>query len=149
MRKAKRVKTSHEEIVASSAALINCGNIGKAKFERVRVLFDSGSTKSIILKHFVRKCRTKKDDKTKFNTRGGICTTHGSCTTQFSLPEFQNRKGTERELMVDSATDRSTTQCGMIIGADTMKKLGVSVMCLESAADWGKNGLYGSIPLKT
>ena len=90
MRKAEKVKTSHEEIAASSVALINCRNIGKAKFERVRALFDSGSAKSIILKHFVRKCRMKKDDKTKFNTRGGICTAHGSCATQFSLPEFQN-----------------------------------------------------------
>ena len=86
MRKAKKVKTSHKEIVASSAASINCRNIGKAKFERVRALFDSGSTKSIILKHFVCKCRAKKGDKTKFNTRGGVCATHGSCTTQFSFP---------------------------------------------------------------
>jgi len=76
LRKAKKVKTDHKEIAASSAALINCRNIGKAKFERVCALFDSGSAKSIILKHFVCKCRTKKDDKTKFNTRGGIHTAH-------------------------------------------------------------------------
>ena len=149
MRKAKKVKTSHAEIAASSVALINCRNIGKAKFEPICALFDSGSTKSIILKHFVCKCCIRKDDKTKFNTRGGAHTAHGSCTTQFSFPEFQNRKGIEHELMVDSATDRSTTRCDMIIGADTMSELGMSIMHSESTTDWGKNGLCGSIPSKT
>ena len=51
--------------------------------------------------------------------------------------------------MVDSTTDRSTTRCDMIIGADTMSELGMNVMCSESAVDWGKDGLYGSIPMKT
>ena len=51
--------------------------------------------------------------------------------------------------MVDFTTDRSTTRHDMIIGADTMSELGMNIMCSESTADWGKNGLCGSIPLKT
>ena len=51
--------------------------------------------------------------------------------------------------MVDSTANRSATRCSMIIGADIVSKLKMNIMCSESALDWGKDGLYRSIPMKT
>ena len=133
----------------STLALMNHRNIGKAKFECTRVLFDSGSTKSIILKHFVCKCCIQKDNRTKFNARGGTCTTHRSCTTQFYFPEFNNKKGVEFKPMVDSATNPEDNCHDMTVGGDTMDKLGMDICHSSNAIEWGEDRQSGSIPMKT
>ena len=123
----------------SALGLINYRN-GQAKFERICVLFDSGTAKSIILKHFVQKCKIHKDDQTKFNARGGVHATSGKCTTQFYFPEFNDRKGVEFEPMVDSTMNLEDTCCVMIVGGNTMSELKMDIWHLLNSIEWGKDG---------
>ena len=64
----KRIKTQH--FAPITTALLET-RLGKSRLHKIRVLFDSGSSGSIIVGNFVKKLRVKKDKKTEWLTKGG------------------------------------------------------------------------------
>ena len=112
---------------------------GKLKYKPLRVLFDSGTTKSIVLKEFVSKLQLSKDSRVEWETKGGIFITEGTCTTTFSFPEFKNWKGIEWQLHVDSMTKAKDSHYDMIIGGDLMSELGLDIKYSTHTVQWDQH----------
>jgi hypothetical protein len=67
-------------------------HLSKSTIHKLRVLFDSGSSGSIIVAKFVKKLRIKNDTKTEWLTNGGTFHTSGKCKTNFILNDFYESK---------------------------------------------------------
>ena len=81
----KLEKTNHLTPVA--IVLVNT-QLGKSRFKKNRILLDSRSSGSIILKKFVRKLCMQNDTTTSWITKGGNFQTSKKCKTTFVLKEF-------------------------------------------------------------
>ena len=110
----------------------------------MRVLVDSGCSKSIVLKEFVRKWKRKRTEvPTTWHTKGGTFTTTEKCKAQFALIELDPRKEIEWEFHVDNTPARDS-QYDMILGMDLMNELGLDIQCSTGTLQWGER----STPLK-
>ena len=58
------------QLTPVTIALVNTW-LGKSRYKKVRILLDSGSSRSIILEKFVRKLCMQKDTTTNWITKGG------------------------------------------------------------------------------
>ena len=93
----------------------------------LRILLDSGTTSSIILKPFLGLNSKFKRAKTKWNTMGGTFVTRTKARIQFKLPEFANNKIIEWTAHVDHVTSPKEAKYEMIIGSDLMTKIGMDL----------------------
>jgi hypothetical protein len=78
--------------------------LGKSRLHELRVLFDSGSSGSIIVAKFVKKLRIKNDTKTEWLTQGGTFHASGKCKMNFILNEFYENKVMEWTLHVNKTS---------------------------------------------
>jgi hypothetical protein len=97
----KKTKTQH---FAPISTVILEMQLGKSRLHNLRVLFDSGSSGSIIVAKFVKKLCIKNDTKTEWLTKGGTFHTSGKCNTNFILNEFYENKVIEWTLHVDKTS---------------------------------------------
>ena len=97
----KKRKLSHRPMMPMTLGAANT-KLGKPKWACLRMLFDSGSTGSIVLQEFVSKLRLKNDTTTKWKTKGGIFATAKKTKIQFALPKFDNQKAIEWDMHADS-----------------------------------------------
>jgi hypothetical protein len=116
----KKTKTQHFALI--STAILEM-QLGKSRLHKLRVLFDSGSSGSIIVAKFVKKLRIKNDTKTAWLMKGGTFYTSGKCKTNFILNEFYENKVIEWTLHVDKTS--GPHQYDMIVGRDLMSQLGI------------------------
>ena len=116
----KKTKTQH--FAPISTAILET-RLGKSRLHKLRVLFDSGSSGSIIVANFVKKLRIKNDTKTEWLTKGGTFHTSGKCKTNFILNEFYENKVIEWTLHVDKTS--GPHRYDMIVGRDLMSQLGI------------------------
>ena len=134
----------NKETIPTSLGLMNHEK-GKQKFKQICVLFDSSCTSSIILAEFVNKLRPCQASKmTRWNTKGGTFVTSDKCKAQFPFPDFDNQKGIEWNLHVNSTSKASQSKHDMIIGGDIMDKIGIDVLHTLRVVQWGET----TIPLK-
>jgi hypothetical protein len=109
----KKTKTQH---FAPITTVILGVHLGKSTIHKLRVLFDNGSSGSIIVAKFVNNLQIENDTKTEWLTKGGTFHTSGKCTTNFILNEFYKSEVIEWILHVNK------TFCphrhNMIIGHD-------------------------------
>ena len=85
---AKRQKSQH----MSPVMMGDCNTrLGKPKFKPIKVLFDSGTTSTIITHEYAKKLRINKSHETKWNTKGGNFVTKGTCNLMFRLPEIDSQ----------------------------------------------------------
>jgi hypothetical protein len=116
----KKTKTQH---FAPITTAILGTHVGKSSIHKLRVLFDSGSSGSIIVAKFVKNLHIENDTKTEWLTKGGTFCTSGKCTTNFILNEFYESKVIEWILHVDKTF--GPHRYDMIIGRDLMSQLGI------------------------
>jgi hypothetical protein len=93
-------KTKTQHFAPVSTAILEM-QLGKSRLHKLRVLFDSGSSGSIIVAKFVKKLCIKNDTKTEWLTKRGTFHTSGKCKTNFILNEFYENKVIEWILHVD------------------------------------------------
>jgi hypothetical protein len=98
-------------------------HLGKSSIHKLRVLFNSGSSGSIIVAKFVKNLHIENDTKTEWLMKGGTFHTSGKCTTNFILNEFYKSKVIEWILHVDKTF--GPHRYDMIIGRDLMSQLGI------------------------
>jgi hypothetical protein len=67
-------------------------HVGKSSIHKLRVLFDSGSSGSIIVAKFIKNLHIENDTKTEWLTKGGTFHTSGKYMTNFILNEFYESK---------------------------------------------------------
>jgi hypothetical protein len=94
----KKTKTQH---FAPITTAILGTHVGKSSIQKLRVLFDSGSSGSIIVAKFVKNLHIENDTNTEWLTKGGTFCTSGKCTMNFILNDFYESKVIEWILHVD------------------------------------------------
>ena len=100
--------------------------------QMLRVLFDSGCSKTILLKMFTDKSKRKRLPEfksTTYKTYGGYFRSSCLASVQFKFIEFGLLKDRviEYEMQVDEMQQQKDTNYDMIIGSDLMYDLGISL----------------------
>jgi hypothetical protein len=114
----KKTKTQH---FAPIMTAVLGTHLGKSSIHKLRVLFDSGSSGSIIIAKFIKNPHIENDTKTEWLTKGGTFHTSGKCMTNFILNEFYESKVIEWILHVNKTF--GPDRYDMIIGHDLMSHL--------------------------
>ena len=130
---AKRVKVDHKTTEIVGEILDR-----KGQLVPVRILFDTGSTATILLKQFVHPSTTKVCDgqKTQWTTMGGKFVTRQQRHIQFRLSEFNTSKIITWNCHIDETSDPTKAQYDMIIGTDLMTELGIDINFSTNKMSW-------------
>ena len=115
-------------------------SMGKPKPATIKILVDTGSSKTIVTAQFVQKLRSYEEKETHFQTTAGTFLTHAKPKIQFSLSEFFNKRLMEHVAHV--ANDLSSYD--MILGRDLLHELGIGIKFSTKTIEW--DGV--SIPMK-
>jgi hypothetical protein len=112
--------------------------VGEIRNKKGRILLDTGSTATILLKHFVPSGTSKvyKGQKTKWTTMGGNFVTRQQRQIQFRLTEFNMSKIVTWPCHIDETTQRKNAQYDMIIGTDLMTELGIDINFSTNNMSW-------------
>jgi hypothetical protein len=111
--------------------------LGKSGLHKLRDLFDSGSSGSIIIAKFVKRLRIKNDTKKEWLTKGGTFHTSGKCKTNFLLNEFYKNKVIEWSLHVDKTS--GPHRYDMTLGCDLMSQLGIILDFDRQTMTWDES----------
>ena len=107
--------------------------LGRTKTAGIKILLDTGSTKSHIKRAFVEKLRLHKDSAATWNTAAGYISTNEKCKLQFALPEFFPTKAIEWEMHVGTLEN---IHYDMIIGNDLLEYLKFDIKYSTSTIEW-------------
>ena len=110
--------------------------LGKPDSRPMRVLIDSGTTKSIILKSFTQKLRCKKTQPVQWRTKAGNFTTDEVSKIQFRLPDLYKDRIIEYKVHVDTQTAPDSCYYDMILGSDICQALGLIIDYKEQVVRW-------------
>ena len=105
----------------------------KPKTARIKILFDSGSTKIHVKRDFVQKLQLCKKAAATWNTAAGTVSMNEKCKILFSLPEFSPSKVNEWEMHVRTL-EKITYD--MIIGNDLLEHLKINLKYSTSTIVW-------------
>ena len=105
--------------------------------QKIRVLFDSGSSGSIILEKFVQNLAVKNDTLQTWVTKGGTFVTDKKCLTNFVLDEFYENHQIQWNLYVDSTP--GPHKYDMIIGRDLLSELGITLNFSDQTMTWDES----------
>ena len=123
----KRRKTNH--LTPAMTAKVET-RLGKSRVSKLVVLFDTGSSGSIILEKYVKKLRCRDDKTTQWLTKGGIFNTTKKCKTNFVLDEFFENRAIEWNLHVD--TTPGPHRYDMLIGRDLLEESCVTMTAMDA-----------------
>ena len=137
-KKNKRQKTTHLSPV--TFGLLNY-RLGAPKYKDIKILFDTGASKSIIKADKVGKLQLKEDTTTVWDTAAGKMTTTKKAKVKFCLSEFDERK----EITWNFHVTNSHLRYDMIIGRDIMNKHGMCINFKEGMMYWN----HTMAPLKS
>jgi hypothetical protein len=99
----------------------------------IKILFDSGSTKTHIKREHIKKLHLRKDTEAIWTMAAGSISTMEKCKVLFSLPEFFPSKMIEWNVYVGTL---ETIQYDMIIGNDLLEALKVDIKYSTMTIEW-------------
>ena len=108
--------------------------LGKPKYKDIKILLDTGASKSIIRADRVKKLRKKHKSKTIWDTAAGQMSTNKTVKVKFRLSEFDERK----EITWDFHVTECPLRYNMIIGRDILTKHGMSIDFNKSIMTWNQ-----------
>ena len=108
--------------------------IGKPKYKDIKILLDTGASKSIIRSDLVTKLRTKTDNKTIWDTAAGPMSTNKTVKAKFRLSEFDERK----EITWKFHVTKSSLKYDMIIGRDILSEHGICIDFNSGYMHWNQ-----------
>jgi hypothetical protein len=134
------LKLKRSKIGVPTTEVIGETNV-KDKKIHLRIIIDTCSSSSIILKRFINKNALVKDKKTtnEWTTLGGKLYTNEQGTVKFKLPEFFLKKTIEFKLHVEETTV-SNDSYAMIIGRDLITGLKLVLDVDTQCIAW--DGIY-------
>ena len=101
--------------------------------KRLRVLFDSGCSATLVNVSAVRKLKKKLDKTTKWTTKAGSFKTTQTCKLKFILPEFH----ANCEIHCKAYVEDFLRSCyDIIIGRDLLHELGVDLLFSQATMVW-------------
>ena len=95
--------------------------------QRMRVLFDSGCTSTLINKSLVKHWKKTDLKPIKWATKAGSFKTKRKCEIEFTLPAFHEGRKIFCNAYVDESP-RDSCSYDMIIGRDAMHALGINLL---------------------
>ena len=110
----------------------------------IRILLDSGTSSTILLRPFVNKLSKHLGPPIKWKTMGGSFITQRKALIELTLPEFSTSKTIPVKVHVDDRTNPVEAQYDMIIGTDLMEKLKIDLTFSKQIITWDNV----SIPMK-
>ena len=113
------------------------GNDGEKR--TLRGLLDTGCTKSIALKHVVKKDELKvlpKADSVKYKIYNQVFESRGAGTVEFKLLDFSNTKTITWDCQVDMVSNPKLMPYDLIIGSDLMSELGMIINYKKKVIEW-------------
>ena len=135
IRPKKKVKREHLSPITLALLKAKRDSRKPTDLKRLRVLFDSGCTATMINRKAVRHLKKSKHTPTSWSTKAGKLSTSRKCKIAFSLPEFFQGKEIEWDAYVDeSPADQS--RYDMIIGRDIMDELNIDILFSQSKVSW-------------
>ena len=127
--KNKKIKTQHLSPILFGRLRTS---LGTSKGSTIRVLLDSGASRTIIYKPLVKRLRLKRDDATTWATVAGSFQTNETCKIQFSLPELWDTRIVEWTAHVTN----QKSNYDMIIGRDVLTELGINLNFKDMTMQW-------------
>ena len=113
----------------------------RAKIAPIRILLDSGATKSIVFHEIAQKLRLKRDKRTVWTTLAGQFETSLRTQVIFKLNEFDEDITIKHEMTVC----KQKSNYDMIIGVDLLMKLGIVLDFSNLEMIWGER----KVPMKS
>ena len=108
--------------------------LGKPKYKDIKILLDTGASKSIIRADRVKKLRKKHKSKTIWDTAAGQMSTNKTVKAKFRLSEFDERK----EITWDFHVTECPLRYDMIIGRDILTEHGMSIDFNKGIMTWNQ-----------
>ena len=110
------------------------GNFKSKNSQRVRILFDTGSSGSIVHKSFVKKLKKILTQSQKWNTKGGDFVTNKKCKINLTLPAFHPKRMIDWECYVDESEQQS--RYDLILGKDFLVEIGIDIINSKKVMEW-------------
>ena len=129
----KTLKTKHLSPVLLGEMSVH---LGKPLLKPLRLLVDTGTTKTIILGRFTKKLRTKRTAATVWRTKAGTFTTTEKCKIKFRLPELHRERIIEYSVNVDKSEEAPSSYYDLLLGTDMCQELGIIIDYKDSVVHW-------------
>ena len=134
LRPKKRVKV--EELSTITIGYIKNKRANQLKeSQRIRVLFDSGCSSTLINKSLVKHWKKTDLKPIKWSTKAGSFKTKRKCEIEFTLPAFHENRKIFCNAYVDESP-RGSCNYDMIIGRDIMHSLGINLLFDTAEITW-------------
>ena len=108
---------------------------GHQKYQTVRVLFDSGSSGTLINQRFTTKLKQIQGGTSKWTTKSGSFETNKQCKIELVLPELHRDKHIIWMMHVDESSSLSSNY-DLIIGRDLMQAVGIDLLFSTNEIQW-------------
>jgi len=128
----KRRKITH----ATSEVVGEIADTANNTTRPLRVLLDSGTSATIVLRPFIAKTSRYKHERVKWNTMGGQFVTRKKAQISFKLVEFSHNKVINWTVHVDDQTDPTKAKYDMIIGSDLLSELKIDLLYSQQQIVW-------------
>ena len=125
-------KTKQVQLMPISFGMIRTC-LSKPEPVTVRILFDSGASKTLVKESFCTKLRTKESTTTAWNTMAGTFHTNKTAKIQFALPEFNDTAVIEHKAHVT----KNLGNYDIIVGGNLLKTIGMDIKYSTMTMSWG------------
>lgn len=112
---------------------------------RLRVLFDSGCSATLINRSVLKNWKKTKGKTIKWSTKAGKFKTDRVCDIEFTLPAFHENRNISCTAYVDESP-QSNVHYDMIIGRDLMHSLGINLLFDTAQITWDNASIYMQPP---
>jgi transposase InsO family protein len=113
--------------------------------QRIRVLFDSGCSATLINRAVLKNWKKTKGKTIKWSTKAGSFKTKRLCDIEFTLPAFYENRKISCTAYVDE-TPQGNVSYDMIIGRDVMHNLGINLLFDTAQISWDGATIYMQSP---
>ena len=103
--------------------------------QRLRILFDSGCSATLLNKKFVKNWKKVAQKSTKWSTKAGSFKTKRKCEVEFTLPAFHENRLVSCNVYVDESPHAASSY-DMIIGRELMHSLGINLLFDTAQISW-------------
>jgi hypothetical protein len=139
-------RTKIEDLSTITLGYINDKSPEKnSQNQRLRVLFDSGCSSTMINKKFVKHWKKKPVETIKWSTKAGSFKTKRSCDIEFTLPAFHENRKICCNAYVDES-DQKSCNYDMIIGRDILHSLGINLLFDTAEIMWDNAKIHMQPP---
>ena len=107
---------------------------GNQRYQAVRILFDSGSSGTLISKEHAKKLKQVQTRESKWTTKSGTFVTNKKCQVELVLPELHRDKHIKWMMHVDESN--SLTKYDIIVGRDLLQATGIDLLFSSKEIQW-------------